>query len=143
MRPWAWWACLVTVFVGWGAACLFVSRSYSPPPEVQTLDSFVNYFGKPERFERMGNDHFVATLSVPSWHIALNLPSDLPQYVFDRSGRLVDWSADPGDDPGFQARWPKERRSSLLLGPALESARVGAATGVKGPDGSTPGRGIR
>ncbi|MGC4003724.1 MAG: hypothetical protein QM811_11595 [Pirellulales bacterium] len=26
-------------------------------------------------------------------------------YVFDDADRLVDWSADEGDDPGFTARW--------------------------------------
>jgi len=33
-------------------------------------------------------------------------PSGWPVYVFDRSGRLVDWTPDEGDDEGFKQRWP-------------------------------------
>jgi hypothetical protein len=125
MRRLAWCACLLGVCIAWATACILIRRSYSPPPEVQTINSFVSYFGQPERVEQIGNDHIVATLSVPSWHLMLNLPSDMPQYVFDRSGKLIDWSVDPGDDPRFQDRWPKARRSSLLFGsgPATQRQR--------------------
>ena len=33
------------------------------------------------------------------------LPSGPPVYVYDRAGRLADWTADSGDDEAFQARW--------------------------------------
>lgn len=33
-------------------------------------------------------------------------PSGPPVYVFDRSGTLVDWTPDAGDDEGFKSRWP-------------------------------------
>lgn len=36
---------------------------------------------------------------------ASELASGLPAYVFDETGRLVDWSTDIGDDPEFDARW--------------------------------------
>lgn len=33
-------------------------------------------------------------------------PSGPPVYVFDRSGALVDWTPDEGDDEEFKRRWP-------------------------------------
>jgi len=35
----------------------------------------------------------------------LHLPSGPPVYIFDRSGVLVDWTLDLGDDPAFELRW--------------------------------------
>ena len=36
----------------------------------------------------------------------LTVPSGPPAYVFDQSGRLLDWTLDMGDDPGFRRKWP-------------------------------------
>ncbi len=116
MKRWSWCVWFLGVYLAWAAACILIRRSYSPPPDVQTIDSFAKHFGQPERVERFGSEHIVATLHVPLWHLILNLPSDMPQYVFNRSGGLVDWSPDPGDDPSFQERWPKARRSSFVVG---------------------------
>jgi hypothetical protein len=33
------------------------------------------------------------------------VPSGSPVYVFDRAGRLADWTADDGDDEAFKGRW--------------------------------------
>lgn len=33
------------------------------------------------------------------------LPSGPPAYVFDSKGKLIDWSGDTGDDPGFREKW--------------------------------------
>ncbi len=35
----------------------------------------------------------------------LSLPSGPPAYIFDRQGKLVEWSKDIGDDSKFQRRW--------------------------------------
>jgi hypothetical protein len=47
--------------------------------------------------------------------MAVSLPSALPGYIFDQSGMLIDWSADPGDDQDFQSRWLKGDRQSLTV----------------------------
>jgi hypothetical protein len=113
MRRWAWCIGFVLFLVAWVTASGFLERGYVPPPDVRTYDSFVKYFGQPEHVERIGNDHIVATLHLPPWHLAITLPSSMPEYVFDRSGALVDWSIDPGDNPRFQERWPKEGRATV------------------------------
>jgi hypothetical protein len=116
MNRWRWCACFLGVYLAWAAACVLIRRSYAPPSDVRTIESFVSHFGQPERVESFGSDYVVATLHVPVWQVMLNLPSDMPEYVFNRSGDLVDWSYDPGDDPSFQERWSKARRVPLIVG---------------------------
>jgi hypothetical protein len=61
-----------------------------------------------------GNDHFVATLEMPIWQEVITLPSSMPEYIFDLSGTLVDWSTDPGDDGTFQSRWLSQNRTAFV-----------------------------
>lgn len=45
----------------------------------------------------------------------LALVSGPPVYVFDRSGTMVDWTLDNGEDPRFQKAWSafSEKRISI------------------------------
>lgn len=55
------------------------------------------------RIEKEGSAFYVAYGPVDdTW---LRFPSGPPGYVFDASGKLIDWSSDTGDDAGFQLEW--------------------------------------
>jgi hypothetical protein len=81
------------------AAC----RRAAPPAHVKTLDSFLKWQpgSHPAVVRRFGgSDHLV--ILGPLMGL---LPSGPSAYAFDRSGRLIEWTADSGDAPHFQSRW--------------------------------------
>jgi hypothetical protein len=47
----------------------------------------------------------------PPWSLAL--PSSRPAYVFDETGRFVDWCSDPGDNPSWRSKWPTIAHSEM------------------------------
>jgi hypothetical protein len=54
----------------------------------------------------------------------LVLPDGVPTYVFDRQGRMVDWSPYSSDDPKFQARWtPESRNQRPVSGLSVKDAQ--------------------
>jgi hypothetical protein len=74
-----------------------------PPAGVTDVVSFLNWQPATERFAMLaGGDgqHLMATGRRGGL-----LPSGPSGYVFDRSGRLVDWSRDIGDDSRFDDHW--------------------------------------
>ncbi len=75
-------------------------------------------------YVRFGESHGALVISVdgsdyveiagplpPLWSLAI--PSSRPAYVFDDTGRFVDWCSDPGDNPSWRQRWPKDGSSKL------------------------------
>ena len=55
----------------------------------------------------------------------LNLRSGSPTYVFDESGRMVDWTADRGDAPAFVRKWGSLSNATFIT---IEEARQLAKT---------------
>lgn len=53
-------------------------------------------------------------------------PSGCPVYIFDRAGRIVDWTPDEGDDPEFNQRWP-----GVFSGRAISPREVAAWAGAE------------
>lgn len=62
--------------------------------------------------EKDGKVFFIAYSPMDCW---LALPSGPAAYVFGPDGRLVDWSGDTGDDPGFAVRWAHARRITATI----------------------------
>jgi hypothetical protein len=76
-----------------------------PPGEKCQFAAFLDHKAgvREYRILRAGQAEYlevVGTLS-NSW----TLPSGPPCYVFDRSGTLVAWTSDIGDDPQYDAEW--------------------------------------
>ena len=96
-----------------------MDRRTMVPASVTDFPTFVHWQQSPRDIEVIrqgGADYLLATGRARGL-----LASGPSGYVFDRAGRLVDWSSDVGDDPRFRDRWiPSSRRS----GPHLD---VGAA----------------
>ena len=79
------------------------ARKAVPPPHVKTLSSFLDWrpgphYGYVKRIQN--RDHLVVL-----GDFAGMIPSGPAAYVFDKSGRLLDWTVDSGDDHDFQQKW--------------------------------------
>lgn len=82
---------------------VLAARRITPSADVRSLESFFAWQPGSHRAvlrERGGDEHLV--VFGPLTGLA---PSGPPAYVFDRSGRLVEWTRDSGDDPGFKRKW--------------------------------------
>jgi hypothetical protein len=107
---------IVVLLIGlWLAAERLTLRPTVPPASVATFPAFVEWRRSPRDIEVIrqgGGEYLLATARGGGL-----LPSGPAGYVFDRSGRLVDWSSDIGDDPRFRDKWVP---SSQRTGPHLD-----------------------
>jgi hypothetical protein len=83
-------------------------RRTVPPRNVNDLVSFTAWRPHTREVEiiRQGETEYLLATAGGG---AL-LPSGPSGYIFDRSGRLVDWSSDIGDDSRFQNKWTPSPR---------------------------------
>lgn len=82
-------------------------RAIVPPAGVTGLETFLQWRPETTGFYPLraadGAEHLMATgASRP-------FASGPSAYIFDRSGRLADWSNDIGDDPAFDRTWDAQR----------------------------------
>ncbi len=71
-----------------------------PPKRVTTLATYLRWRPDTHKFT-LANDEYLRVFGGG----AGLLPSGPAAYVFDRTGRMVDWTPDSGDDDEFQAKW--------------------------------------
>jgi hypothetical protein len=82
------------------------------PTGISTLADFYARFGQPSSIretQRDGATYYHLSghwPSLPVWICAT--PSSPPAYVFDHSGRFVEWCSDPGDSTSYWERWPEK-----------------------------------
>jgi hypothetical protein len=102
---------VVTLLIVWAVQVHTIRQSHVPPDGVNSFSDYMARMPKPQslHLSQSGNDaYLVATGDVPI-AMLLTAPSGPPEYVFDRSGVLVDWTMDRGDDGSYQSRWPNTR----------------------------------
>jgi hypothetical protein len=106
MKRLRWIIVLVLLIAAWIATERLLYRRTVPPADVTSIDSFLKWRPDTEQFAILAsdNEHLMATAGGAGF-----LPSGPSAYVFDRSGRLVDWSPDIGDDPKFDEKWQAQR----------------------------------
>ncbi len=94
----------------YAAAEWLAYRSTVPPQKVNDFASFVAWRspGEVEVMQQAGKEYLLATAGGGAL-----LPSGKSGYIFDKSGRLVDWSSDMGDDSRFQKKWNSSSRGTL------------------------------
>src|SRR5687768_11076889 len=101
---------IFTVFVGGCLTTEYVShRRVDPTGRVSDLGGYLAWRPSAEQFAVLnlnGEPHVIAYGPLSSW---LMLSSGPSAYVFDQTGRLVDWSSDIGDDSEFDERWNAQR----------------------------------
>lgn len=101
---WAFLALMGLLAVAYVVGCdLELRRSKLRAPNA-SFDAVLAHIPTPQRFgtlERDGTTYVVVIGRLTRIYLA----SGPPVYVFDRSGRLVDWTYDIGDDPRFSEQW--------------------------------------
>jgi len=102
MKRWGGVIFFVLLVVAWWTTEKLLHYRVVPPPGVMDVRSFLQWRPSTEPFTILVGDdpHLLAT---GAW--AGLLPSGSSAYVFDRTGRLVDWSPDVGDDDAFDKKW--------------------------------------
>ena len=103
------WLLLIASFVlpavAWMGINVYLRSSTSLPRDVTTFDQYLARMPAPEQVylvERDGVRYYVFVGPLPP---SPAVASGHPRYVFDREGRVVDWTADVGDDTGYIDRW--------------------------------------
>lgn len=90
-----------------GAAMLMFSGRAELVPNGETYAQWEVQFGKPSgkiaRFVKDGAVYYEVIGDYPKSFFAM--PSGPPAYIFDRTGRLVDWCADTGEASEYNTRW--------------------------------------
>lgn len=100
---------LLLPLVYWVASEVCYFRSLSPEGIV-TAGDYLRRFGDPlavHEFHRDGQARYVVTGHGPSpWSLAA--PSAPPSYVFDATGKLLEWCPDRDNTtPDYNRRWPR------------------------------------
>jgi hypothetical protein len=105
---------VVLLLTVWLSTELFLHRQTVPPVSVKDFSTFVMWQKSPRDIEviHQGDSEYLFVMGRNGGII----PSGPSGYVFDRSGRLLDWSSDIGDDPRFRNKWiPTSQRSGSHL----------------------------
>jgi hypothetical protein len=90
------------------------------PTGVETVQDFYQRYGNPPKVESInvsGRRYYRITGEIPA---PLGFPKGSPLYVFDDTGRLVDWTAESGNDPSFSSRWSDAPASGMNVAYFLE-----------------------
>ena len=95
---------IVALLIGGCVAFERIDRSRNTPPAtVQTFDDYMKWQTKHRDVQEwQSNGQSFVLMSGPNAGV---LPSGSTVYVFDSSGRMVDWTLDGGDDSRFQKKW--------------------------------------
>mgnify|MGYP001552173015 CR=1 FL=1 len=101
---------IFAVLIGGCLTSEYVShRRVDPAGRVTNLTAYLAWRPSAEHFAQVdihGKPHVIAYGPMSSWVLLSSGPSAC---VFDDTGRLVDWSADIGDDPQFDEKWNAQR----------------------------------
>ena len=121
MKRYRWILIIALLAAGWLGAECFMHWRIIPPDRAGSLDGFLRWSPYGDQFKLVsldGHDYLIAYGSTSGL-----LPSGPAGYVFDRSGKLIAWSADIGDDPIFDERWHAQGITAARM-----ISRVQAAT---------------
>ena len=120
---------LLLAFAAYIAVEVICQCRAKPPATVQNLEQYLGWQTGHRRAElqESGGQTFV----VMHGPLASLVPSGPPVYVFDSTGRLVDWTTDSGDDPRFHEKWFGRNRNAREVSAEDARQRV-ARSGGKG-----------
>jgi hypothetical protein len=90
------------------------------PKGVQTIQDFYRRYGEPPQVETISADGRTFYRVIGEIQAPLAFPKGHPEYIFDATGRLIDWSGAVGNDPEFRTRWQSARATPMTVGYFLE-----------------------
>jgi hypothetical protein len=109
------WAFIFIFAAAWVASEVRWSRINSPRGKFDNAQEYIDHGRLPARafkIQKAGETFFIA-MSPMDTSFALT-PSGPAAYVFDDTGRMVDWTDDIGDDSDFKVNWPRPYQESSL-----------------------------
>ncbi len=90
------------------------------PRGVETIQDFYARYGNPPAVESFFINSRVYYRVIGEIAAPLAFPRGNPVYVFDATGRLVDWTAESDGDPDFRARWSDSPAQNMAVSYFLE-----------------------
>jgi len=103
------WTALISLQIAYVIGSEIYYLESNKPREVRDIQGYLNRFGEPGSARTISHDgqiYYELTGHWPKWYMFAQ-PSSPPAYIFDSSGKLVEWCYDPGDVPGHYERWPQ------------------------------------
>ena len=108
------WVAVILLPIGYLIGSEIYYASCIRPRGIVTVADHFHRFGVPRRitalhrdggtyYELSGFTRKQSGFALP----ILALPSSPPAYVYDESGKFVDWCSDPGDQPAYRERWSR------------------------------------
>lgn len=90
------------------------------PRGVETIQDFYRRYGNPPAVESFvinnrGYYRVIGEIAAP-----LAFPKGNPIYIFDATGRLIDWTGEVNADADFRARWDDSGAESMAIAYFLE-----------------------
>jgi hypothetical protein len=90
------------------------------PRGVETVQDFYVRYGNPPRVDGLfvgGRKFYRVIGEIPA---PLGFPKGNPVYIFDSTGRLIDWTGESLNDPDFASRWAGVESQSMSVAYFLE-----------------------
>jgi len=103
----------MVVIVIWIGSEVNYGRRINPKGKFDTIQKYLATHPDTSRIYRIEKDRNQYIIAHGKVDALLAFPSSPPAYVFDSSGKLVDWANDPGDNSTFQNKWQSNKREPV------------------------------
>ncbi len=107
-------ALVVVLAGGWLLSEVRWARINKPTGKFSNVREYLADGRLPSRVTRVkkdGKTFFIAHSPLDTW---LAFPAAPAAYVFNETGEMVEWCSDPGDNSGFQKKWPLPQDKSSV-----------------------------
>ena len=108
------WFVIMVPMCGWIISEIRWARINNPEGKFSNVADYIVHGRQPSRVtkvEKQLKTFFIAFCPMDTW---LAVPSGPAAYVFDETGKMIQWSRDTGDDARFQKQWPVPHEKSSI-----------------------------
>lgn len=100
---------------GWLGSEFRWARINCPLGKFSNVEGYLASGRPPSRVTKVVVDEGEFFIAYSPLDFRMALPSGPAAYVFDRSGRMVEWTPDTGDDGSFQQDWQMHREKKVAI----------------------------